>query len=434
MTNKESTRKFLEVEMNRFDLSGRTIPLYTSWVMKLMDYYPGKDIKKLTFNEVHEFVNHHIRANKFSPSSINIALNSLVLLYNRIWKKNYPFETIVKPKVQNIEREFLKEDEVLALLDATKNIKHRAMLTVAYSAGLEVSQLKNLKISDLDFERSQIKVRDAKGKLKRNAVLAKAAKPILKEYLKEYKPIKFVFEGSKPNKPYGETTLNKILVDNLSKAGIHRKMTFRSLKYSYAMHLHAQGVPLIRILEHLGIDHSTTLVIYSKLDAIGKKSVEHSPLDQLSAFANAHQTTDAQHLVKAIEKIKNKDERDYLIEALRCIENSAVRAGIIFAWTAAILNIRRKCLARGKSATNNARIKHEPSSRQINSEEDFSYIKDRTTLLIAKELGIYDKSEKDILTNHLDLRNLCGHPSKYRPDGLKAASFLSDLLSLVFAR
>lgn len=420
--------------MNRVGLSGRTIPAYSAWVFKLMDFYPNKELERVSFEEIEEFLNHQIKANKFSASSINIAFNSLVFLYNRIWKKDYPFERITKPKSQPIDREFLKEDEVIALLDATINIKHRAMLAVSYSAGLEVSQLKYLKISDIDYVRSLISIRDGKGKLKRNAVLAKALKPLLKEYLKEYKPIRFIFEGSKPNKPYSETSLNKILASNLAKAGIHRKMTFRSLKYSYAMHLHTQGVPMIRILEHMGIANSSTLVIYSELGALGKKSVEHSPLDQLSASQNSNRNTDTQHLVKAIEKIKNKDERDYLIEALRCIENSATRAGIIFAWTAANLNIRRKCLARGKSATNTARIKHEPNSRQINNEEDFSYIKDRTTLLIAKELGIYDKSEKDILTTHLDLRNSCGHPSKYRPDGLKAASFLSDLLSLVFAR
>lgn len=431
---KNEIQLFLDTEMSRLGLSKKTIPVYTTWVYKLMDFYPGRNLESIKFNEIQDFLNHHVQHTRYSPSSINIAFNALILLYNRLWRKNYPIERIVKPRPVVVKREYLGEHEILSLLAVTTNLKHKAMLTIAYSAGLEVGQIKNIRLEDVDYKRSHIQVRDGKGKYYRRAILAESAKTILAEYLKEYKPKQFLFEGATSGKKYAETTLNNILSQNLVKAGIHRKMTFRALKYSYVLHLCSQGVPLIRILENLGIDNTHTLLVYSRLVALGRQDLNHSPLDQLPVLSSRNADIDSVNLLKVIKKIKNVDERDYLIEAMRCMENKALRAGIIFAWTAANLNIRRKCISKGYRLLNLARVKHDQGSREIKKEEDFSYIKDKTTLMISLELGLFDKSEKDVLETHLNLRNMCGHPSNYRPDGLKAASFISDLLELVFSR
>ena len=142
----------------------------------------------------------------------------------------------------------------------------------------------------------------------------------------------------------------------------------------------------------------------------------------------------AEYLEKSIHLVTDNDERDYLIEALVCLNNGSLRAGIIFAWNAAILNMRTKCFKHGATTLNNAIIKHDPKAKTINKLDDFAYIKDSTTLQVAQDLGEIDKGEKDALVDCLDLRNKCGHPGQYRPKPIKAASFLEELLTIVFQK
>jgi len=69
----------------------------------------------------------------------------------------------------------------------------------------------------------------------------------------------------------------------------------------------------------------------------------------------------------------------------------------------------------------------------VKTVDDFVHVKDSTTLLAAKDLGILDKNQKDTLTEALNLRNRCGHPGKYRPGVKKVSAFVEDVTSIVFA-
>lgn len=87
--------------------------------------------------------------------------------------------------------------EVTAILKATENLKHRAILTVIYSAGLRISELVNLKISDIDADRKQIRISQSKGKKDRYTLLSSKTLVLLREYFQVYKPKNYLFEGQK---------------------------------------------------------------------------------------------------------------------------------------------------------------------------------------------------------------------------------------------
>ena len=82
---------------------------------------------------------------------------------------------------------------------------------------------------------------------------------------------------------------------------------------------------------------------------------------------------------------------------------------------------------------NAAIAKHDPKARPVNKLEDFAYIRDATALLAFQDLGVLDKGQKTTLGEALDLRNRCGHPTKYTPGVKKASSFIEDVLGIVFA-
>lgn len=134
-----------------------------------------------------------------------------------------------------------------------------------------------------------------------------------------------------------------------------------------------------------------------------------------------------------ITKVSDIDVRDYLEEALKCLQVGALRACTVFVWVAAIRMIQASMMAKGDVAITAAVQKHDPKARAVKSADDFAYIKDAILLLAAKELGVLDKNQKDTLTEALNLRNRCGHPGKYRPREKKVSAFIEDITSIIFS-
>lgn len=82
-----------------------------------------------------------------------------------------------------------------ALINATRNLKQKAMLSLMYSAGLRRSEVLNMKLSDLDCKRMLIMVRQAKGLKVRAVPLSHFILEMLREYFLTYKPVVYLFEG-----------------------------------------------------------------------------------------------------------------------------------------------------------------------------------------------------------------------------------------------
>ncbi|HKV95941.1 MAG TPA: hypothetical protein VJR90_00435 [Gammaproteobacteria bacterium] len=137
-------------------------------------------------------------------------------------------------------------------------------------------------------------------------------------------------------------------------------------------------------------------------------------------------------LENLVTKVADPDVRDYLDEALKCLQVGALRASTVFVWVAAIRTIQTSLLTKGTTVLSAAIQKHDPKARPIKTLDDFAYVKDATSLLAAKDLGVLDKNEKDTLTEALNLRNRCGHPGKYRPGIKKVSAFVEDITSIVF--
>lgn len=146
---------------------------------------------------------------------------------------------------------------------------------------------------------------------------------------------------------------------------------------------------------------------------------------------------EVEHNVGALEdvvaKVADADVRDYLEEAVKCLQVGSLRACTVFIWVAAIRTIQSNMIAKGFPAVTAALQKHNPKVRPVKNLDDFAHVKDATALLAAKDLGILDKNQKDTLAEALNLRNRCGHPGKYRPGVKKVSAFVEDITSIVFA-
>jgi hypothetical protein len=143
-----------------------------------------------------------------------------------------------------------------------------------------------------------------------------------------------------------------------------------------------------------------------------------------------------EHSVSSLEAIAgtvtNPDVRDYILEAVRCLRFDALRPAVVFLWAGAVSVLRSQCVAKGLAQTNAAVRVHEPKAREVKKADDFAYIKESILLLAAEGVGVLDKNQRTTLGDALDLRNKCGHPTKYTPGIIKASSFVEDVIGIVF--
>jgi hypothetical protein len=131
-------------------------------------------------------------------------------------------------------------------------------------------------------------------------------------------------------------------------------------------------------------------------------------------------------------KVSDETVRGYVEEAIKCLQAGALRAAVVFLWTGAIRTLHEGALKKSSVTLNTALRTQDPKARSVSRIEHFAWIGDRTFLDASPDMGLLDKGQKDTLVDALNLRNRCGHPTKYRPGEAKAKGFIEDLLSIVF--
>jgi len=159
------------------------------------------------------------------------------------------------------------------------NLKHKCIISLAYSAGLRLGEVINLKLLDIDSKRNYIIVRQGKGKKDRYSLLSARVLELLRIYFKAYQPKEFLFEGQFGG-PYSATSIHNILKAAVEKAGIKKRVTVHTLRHSFATHLLERGTDIRYIQELLGHQSSRTTEIYTHMTQKGLGKIK-SPLDNL---------------------------------------------------------------------------------------------------------------------------------------------------------
>jgi integrase/recombinase XerD len=174
----------------------------------------------------------------------------------------------------------LNRSELKELFKAPVLLKHRIVLTLIYSAGLRSQEAINLKLSDVDFERKTIHIRQSKYKKDRMVPLSEYMAKGLQKYFSVEHPYTWIFNGKEPDGRYSVKGLSWVMRQALKQTGITKDVSLHSLRHSYATHLLEDGVNILTIKDLLGHAKIDTTMIY--LHVANPPSVlPHSPLDTL---------------------------------------------------------------------------------------------------------------------------------------------------------
>jgi integrase/recombinase XerD len=191
---------------------------------------------------------------QLSGSTVYSRINALKFYYEEVLGREKMFIEMPRPKRRLILPKVLGENELSRLFNAVSNLKHKAILFTAYTAGLRVSEVTTLQLNHIDSDRMQIYIKCAKGKKDRYAGLSPLVLDVLREYIKQSKPrpLKYIFEGMQPGIAYSDRSAQKVFENAKNKARITKEITFQGLRHSFATHLLEKGVDVKYIQELLG--------------------------------------------------------------------------------------------------------------------------------------------------------------------------------------
>lgn len=275
---KESVNHFKRWLMQK-RYSESTVKTYVASIITFLNYHKDKNIEKLNSIDWENFNLEYIIKNKYSASYQNQVCNAIKLFFSKEFGLYLPIENIERPRREHLLPNVLSTEEVKKILGSCINLKHRAMLSLIYSAGLRRSELINLKLVDVDSGRMTLHVRQSKGKKDRTLPLSKKILELLREYFIAYKPKEYLFEGQYGGM-YGKRSIQLVFNNAIKKSGVKKKATLHTLRHSNATHLLEAGTDLRYIQELLGHKSSKTTEIYTHVSQTKLQNIRN-PFDDL---------------------------------------------------------------------------------------------------------------------------------------------------------
>ena len=240
----------------------------------------GKSPDLLGRQEVRSYQVHLVKEKKSSWSSLNVAVCALRFFYGTTLGKGWAIRHIPYAKKESPLPDVPSQGEVKELLEHVESLKSLAMLMVAYSGGLRVSEIANLTVSDIDSKRMVIHVRLGKGKKDRFVALSPLLLTILREYWREEHPRTLLFPGQHGKQPITVETIRRICKRSVRAAGIKRKVTPHTLRHAFATHHLEAGTDLRTLQVLLGHSDLTTTSRYLHVST-DKIRATKTPLDLL---------------------------------------------------------------------------------------------------------------------------------------------------------
>jgi integrase/recombinase XerD len=269
----------MRLKLQEIRYSERTIKVYCSAFEEFINFHQRYEINKIDEQKVIEFLRYLVMERKVSTSYQNQAINAIKFYYEKVLGGQRKFYFIDRPKKEKTLPTVLNEEEVIRLFAAVINIKHKCILMLAYSAGLRLGEIVRLKLVDIDRERMQIRVVQSKGKKDRYAKLSVKFLKVYDEYLAEYQPKEYLFEGATGGE-YSPSSIQNIIKAVSQKAGIVKRVTMHTLRHTFATHSLENGVDLRYIQSMMGHESSRTTEIYTHITTKGFDQIK-SPLDNL---------------------------------------------------------------------------------------------------------------------------------------------------------
>lgn len=240
-----------------------TIRNYLGELRFLFSYYP--DVAPLDFDSemVMQYLLYITKTLGCGRSKCCMAGQSISFFFRHVLQKPYVIPTLIYPRKVKTLPAVMSAEEILKIINAVDNIKHRAMLILLYSTGIRLSELAFLRITDIDSKTMRVKVVQGKGAKDRYTILSQTVLLELRAYYVQYRPVEYLFNGSGKGCRYSNRTIQKVVQNAILKAGLENKdYSVHTIRHSFATHLVDNGTDLHTVKELLGHNSLGTTMQY----------------------------------------------------------------------------------------------------------------------------------------------------------------------------
>jgi integrase/recombinase XerD len=255
--------------------SPKTQKTYYDCVAKFLAV-TNKPVDELGKADVKSYLYSIIEAGR-SSSTMNQLYSSIKYLFVQTLDK--PWEMRGIPRVQKPKTlpQVLSFEEVLAILLNAANTKHAAMLMLAYSSGLRVSEVTRMRPEHIIAKIMRVRIEQGKGNKDRYSILSGICLKQLRSYFRKYRPAEWMFEGYTRGKPISIRACQHAIELAAKKAGIRKKCSMHMLRHSFATHFLEAGGGIFQLQKFLGHKHIKTTLVYAHMQE--EKVIARSPLD-----------------------------------------------------------------------------------------------------------------------------------------------------------
>jgi len=242
--------------------SPRTIKSYVNNCRMIFEYLQ-KEPSEITNDDLRQYI-HHLIDKSYEAKTCNQKIYSIKSFYNFLGEEGKENAATHLPRQKEPVKipQILGKKDLSLVLGSLTNQKHRALLTTAYYAGLRLNEVRLLKVTDIDSARMVILV-NGKGNKQRLVPLFQKSLDLLREYYKNYKPKKWLFEGRGGNRPLCSRSLHEIVKHAVRLAGIKKRVSMHTLRHCFATHLLENGVAMQTIQHVLGHKDIVTTAHYT---------------------------------------------------------------------------------------------------------------------------------------------------------------------------
>ena len=234
--------------------SPATIRTYRNEFIQLLRTLNQHAVQSLEADDIRRYMVYAMGRLGISEHTAHSRLNALKFYFEQVLGREKFFWDIPRPKKPDLLPKIISERELERMFMGVQNLKHKALLFTAYSAGLRVSEVVSLRLSDIDSGRMQIRVALSKGKKDRYIGLSVLLLDVLRSYLMtiEPRPRVYLFEGDLAGSPYSTRSAQLIFQRARERAGIKKDVSFHVLRHSFATHMLEKGIDIRYIKDLLG--------------------------------------------------------------------------------------------------------------------------------------------------------------------------------------
>ena len=257
--------EFLNYLKDERNYSDKTILNYKMDLENFYNYINKKKTKKIDFDFLQEYIE-NLSQKKYSTKSIQRHISSLKSYFKFLYNKNYinvnPAELLCLPKNEIKLPNYLTIIDLEKIYELDLSLRDKLIVELLYSTGIRLSELVNIKISDINFYDKTIKVL-GKGNKERYVLFGSVCSKLLKEYINNENRVYLLLNknGNKLNERGVEYIIEKIF----KSVNVHAKLTPHTLRHTFATHMLDNGCDLVTVQKLLGHSDLSTTSIYTHI-------------------------------------------------------------------------------------------------------------------------------------------------------------------------